>query len=401
MLVTAARSPAPEDATQAPPGSLREAVLIALDSSPRLKTAPPPEKHDASLEVLALDIDGVITDGRVTLREAGRESKRLSYRDLDACARARAGGLRVALVTGEQGESVARIARLVLPELVLSGRKDKLAALHELSGHLGVGLDRICYVGDSDRDAPALAAVALGLAPADASVEARRAAHRTLRSPGGRGAVQEAVELVLAEREPGAEYAAAERAVRRIALASLDAHRRFADEAPASIARIACALAGGLRRGGKVLLCGNGGSAADAQHVAGELLCRFLRDREPWPALALGADTAALTAIANDFAYEAVFARQIRALARAGDVVVGITTSGASPNVLAALDAGRERGATTIAFTGERGEALGERADHCLVVPARDTARVQELHIAAWHAICEVVESLLATGGAE
>ncbi|MCC6216261.1 MAG: SIS domain-containing protein [Polyangiaceae bacterium] len=401
MLVTAARALEPEPAAAAPPGSLREAVLVALDSSARLRTAPPPPEPATHLEVLALDVDGVLTDGRLTLRDGGGAGKRLSYRDLDACTRARTAGVRVALVTGEEGAAVERIAHLVKPELVLEGRKDKLAALHELGARLGVGLDRICYVGDSDRDAPALAAVALGLAPVDASVEARRAAHRTLSSPGGRGAVQEAVELVLAEREPRAERDAAERAVRRIAHASLEAHRRFADEAPAEIARLACALAGALRRGGKVLLCGNGGSAADAQHVAGELLCRFLRDREPWPAIALGADTPALTAIANDYRYEDVFARQIRALARAGDVVVGITTSGSSPNILAALDAGRERGATTIAFTGERGAPLAERADLCFVAPARDTARVQELHLAAWHAICEVVESLLTAGAAE
>jgi D-sedoheptulose 7-phosphate isomerase len=183
--------------------------------------------------------------------------------------------------------------------------------------------------------------------------------------------------------------------MRKIAEESLAAHRRFIDESPPVLARIALLFVEALRTGGKVLLCGNGGSAADAQHVAGELMGRFLIDREPWPALSLSTDTSILTAVGNDWTFDDVFARQVRALAHPGDIVVGISTSGKSPNVLAALEAGREKGAVCIGFTGQRGASLASHAHECFVAPAETTPRIQELHILAWHAICELVEAEL------
>jgi D-sedoheptulose 7-phosphate isomerase len=144
------------------------------------------------------------------------------------------------------------------------------------------------------------------------------------------------------------------------------------------------------------LFCGNGGSAADAQHVAAELVGRFALEREPLPALALTTDTSILTAVANDWDFKEIFARQVRAHARHGDVVVGISTSGKSANVVRALEAARERGAVTIAFTGRNGGALAKVADVSFRAPDAGTARVQELHLLAWHGVCEVVEAALA-----
>jgi len=153
------------------------------------------------------------------------------------------------------------------------------------------------------------------------------------------------------------------------------------------------------RRGGKILLFGNGGSAADAQHIAAEFVGRFVRERRPLPAVALTTDTSVLTAIGNDYGFERVFARQVAALGRAGDVVVAISTSGASPNVLAGIDAARGAGLTTIALTGRDGGALAKRADLAIVVPSQSTARIQECHIAVGHVICEIVDSLLLAEG--
>jgi D-sedoheptulose 7-phosphate isomerase len=152
-----------------------------------------------------------------------------------------------------------------------------------------------------------------------------------------------------------------------------------------------------IRQGRKVMFCGNGGSAADAQHVAGELMGRFLIEREPWPAIALTTDTSILTAVGNDWAFEDVFARQVRALAQPGDVLVGITTSGKSPNVLRALDDAKAKGAVRVGFTGGRGGVLADHSDVCFVAPANTTPRIQELHILAWHSICEIVEVALTT----
>ena len=152
-----------------------------------------------------------------------------------------------------------------------------------------------------------------------------------------------------------------------------------------------------FRQGGKVLICGNGGSAADAQHFAAEFMNRFKLDRQPWPAIALSTDTSVLTSIANDAAFEDVFARQVEGLGRPGDVLVALSTSGASANVLAALRVARERGLVTVGFTGELGiEHMATNCDVLLAVPSTDTARVQECHAFVYHVVAGMTEAQLA-----
>ncbi len=163
-------------------------------------------------------------------------------------------------------------------------------------------------------------------------------------------------------------------------------------EQTAIIAQVAGALVDALRAGRKVLLCGNGGSAADAQHVASELINRFWMDRTALPAIALTTDTSVLTAVANDHAFDQVFARQVRALVCEGDVVVGISTSGNTANILNAVMAAREQGAVTVGFSGRTGGKLKKWVDICFCVPSDRAPCVQEAHITAWHAICAVVE---------
>ena len=162
----------------------------------------------------------------------------------------------------------------------------------------------------------------------------------------------------------------------------------------ASVAAIAAAIEKAFRDGHKVMLAGNGGSAADAQHIAGEFLSRLRFDRNPLPAIALTTDTSVLTAVGNDYGYDQVFERQVRGLGRAGDVFIGISTSGRSPNVLAAFAAARALGVITIGFTGTAPGAAAMRAacDLILAAPTPDTPLIQQIHITAAHAICEVVE---------
>ena len=147
-----------------------------------------------------------------------------------------------------------------------------------------------------------------------------------------------------------------------------------------------------LERGGKLVVFGNGGSAADSQHFAAELVGRFNRPREPLPAMALTTDTSALTAIGNDFDYGEVFARQVRAHVREGDIVVAISTSGQADSVVRGAEAARARGARTWGLTGAGGGRLAERVDRCLRVPSTVTARIQEVHITVIHAVCELVD---------
>ncbi len=184
--------------------------------------------------------------------------------------------------------------------------------------------------------------------------------------------------------------------IRAIAEEHHEAVRGFFDRQAGELARAAELLTSALARGGTVLLCGNGGSAADAQHIAAELTGRFLRERRGLPAVALTTDTSALTAIGNDYGFERVFARQVEALGRPGDVLVAITTSGSSPNVLRAIDEARARGLVVIGLLGRDGGAARTRCDAALVVESEVTARVQEVHILAAHILCEAVDRALA-----
>ncbi len=151
-----------------------------------------------------------------------------------------------------------------------------------------------------------------------------------------------------------------------------------------------------LFAGGKILFAGNGGSAADAQHLAAELVGRYAHDRPGLAALALTTDTAALTAIGNDYGFERIFARQIEAVARAGDLLIVMSTSGRSPNIIAALKTARARGVITVGFTGRGGGAMAEWCDYLLAVPSIDTPRIQEGHKAVGHIICGLIERLCA-----
>ena len=147
-----------------------------------------------------------------------------------------------------------------------------------------------------------------------------------------------------------------------------------------------------LKNGHRILLCGNGGSAADAQHIAAELSGRYKNDRKGLPGIALTTDTSALTAIANDFGYEKVFARQVEALARQGDLLIGISTSGNSPNILSALERAKELGCHTMGWSGREGGAMSALCDLNIVIPSYDTPRIQEMHILIGHMICQAID---------
>lgn len=183
---------------------------------------------------------------------------------------------------------------------------------------------------------------------------------------------------------------------------SIEVHSRVLDACLADMAKAASALIAACRGGHKALFFGNGGSAADAQHLAAEFVGRYLRERRPLPALALHANTSSVTAIANDYGYDQVFRRQIEALAVAGDVAVGISTSGNSPSVVEGVLAARRIGAFTIGLTGASGGRLRDLVDVLIAAPTSETPRIQECHILIGHALCDAVEqALLATPAAQ
>ncbi|MDA8084562.1 MAG: D-sedoheptulose 7-phosphate isomerase [Nitrospiraceae bacterium] len=162
-----------------------------------------------------------------------------------------------------------------------------------------------------------------------------------------------------------------------------------------TIVEVSKVIAATFNDGGKVIIFGNGGSATDASHIAGEFVNRFKKERPGLPAIALNTDMAVITSIANDYDFSEIFARQLKALAMEGDLVVAITTSGASPNVLKALEAARKKKLKTVLLTGVRGEKLAGKVTHSFVVPSDNTPRVQETHITLGHVLCLMVEEIL------
>lgn len=166
----------------------------------------------------------------------------------------------------------------------------------------------------------------------------------------------------------------------------------------AALQAAAHACVSSLKAGGKVLLAGNGGSAADAQHVAGELVSRFAFDRPGLPAIALTTDTSILTAIGNDYGYEILFARQVQAHGRKGDIFIGYSTSGESPNILRAFEEARSRSLVCVGFTGNRGGPMRNLCDHLLEIPSGDTPKIQEGHAVLGHILCGLVESVIFKG---
>jgi D-sedoheptulose 7-phosphate isomerase len=178
---------------------------------------------------------------------------------------------------------------------------------------------------------------------------------------------------------------------------SRDALERAAQDAGLldTARKIADVIASALRSSNKLLLAGNGGSAADAQHIAAEIVGRYKMDRPAFAAIALTTDTSALTAIGNDYGFEQIFARQVEGLGRRGDVLLALSTSGRSANILAALKVARQQGLVTVGFTGAKGAGMAASCDHLLVAPSDDTAVIQQIYMAFAHGICDVVEQAL------
>ena len=176
---------------------------------------------------------------------------------------------------------------------------------------------------------------------------------------------------------------------------SIKVKEQFFKENITLIKEVAELIAKTLNEGGKILIFGNGGSATDASHIAAEFVNRFKRERPGLPAIALNTDMAVITAIANDYDYSEIFAKQIKALGQQGDIVIGISTSGSSRNVLKAVEVAKKRGLKTVAFTSKKGGKLISRVDYAFAVPSEETPRIQETHITLGHILCELVEDIL------
>lgn len=176
---------------------------------------------------------------------------------------------------------------------------------------------------------------------------------------------------------------------------SIEVKKKFAEENVDTIIEVAKVIADAFNKGKKLILFGNGGSATDASHIAAEFINRFQKERPSLPAISLSTDIAVITSIANDYDFSEVFAKQLKSLSDEGDVVIAISTSGNSPNILKAMDVAKRRRLTTIAFTGIKGDKLASKATYAFIVPSDKTPRIQETHITLGHVLCRMVEEIL------
>lgn len=350
------------------------------------------------IELIVLDIDGVLTDGSILVNSQGQEQKRINIKDIDAVFELKRRGYRLAAVTGEQTEIVGYFRSRLPWDRFLAGCKKKLEAVRRLAEDFALSMEQVAYVGDGKYDLEVLPHVGLSVCPADAVREARLQADAVLSRAGGCGCVWELLSILETDRRPETP---ARYLQDRMAEHQLIFKKMASDQALAgSIMAVGQAITDRLRDGGQLFLCGNGGSAADAQHIAAEFVGKFYRERPAIQAEALTANTSILTAIGNDYGYERVFVRQLEAKARPNDILMGISTSGSSNNVLEALRYGKRRGLLTVMLTGEAYPAeLDGLCGYVLPVPSRITPRIQEAHIFLGHLWAEFVEHALYGGG--
>lgn len=344
------------------------------------------------IRIVVTDIDGVLTDGKTMIAPGMEIYKRLCFKDMDAVAQFRSRDIKLGIVTGEDDVFTTLVNDRMQPDFFYTGCKDKKTALAEIAEKESLELSNICYIGDGRYDIEAIKAAGIGICPSDAVAEAKEVADFVLDRKGGDGCLSATFSLIMKD-----EYRV-EGMQSGIIKSDLDEHkcvlegmlndRNLLESINASVKLINSAL----KQDGQLLLCGNGGSAADAQHLATELVSRFYCERRALNAEALSVNTSTMTAVGNDYSFDRIFARQIEAKGKEGDILIGISTSGESKNVIEAVKAAKELGMKTIVFVGNGHSALEKAADIVISVPSDNTPRVQEMHILIGHIICELVE---------
>ena len=344
-----------------------------------------------SIELIVFDIDGVITDGSMIIDSEGREQKKINLKDVDAIFELHRRGFKIAAITGEDTEIVGYFEKRFPWEYFYRGSKTKKDAMLQIESGTGVSRENICYVGDGKYDVEPLEFAGLGICPANAIDRAKNAADMILQRDGGDGCVWELISIL--EKYNG-DMTPQNYVYRRLE-DHTDIFKKIATDInlTESMMKIGDRIIEIFNNGGELFLCGNGGSAADAQHIATEFVSRFYKERPGLNAEALTVNTSTLTAIGNDYSFERVFARQLEAKAKKGDMLIGISTSGRSKDILEAFRGAKQIGVSTVLFTGGHDISdLDIDVDYSLSVPSKITPRVQEAHIFMGHVIAEYVE---------
>lgn len=349
------------------------------------------------IELIVFDIDGVITDGSVIIDSNGHEQKQINLKDIDAIFELHRMGFKLAAITGEDTEIVDYFERRFPWAYFFRGNKTKKETMQLIEEGAGIDRECICYVGDGKYDVEPLSYAGLGLCPANAIDRAKNAADIVLQNEGGKGCIWEVISIL---KKYNDEDCAHNYFFRRLEEHTNIFKKLASDqELTDKVMEIGNRIIDIFKHKGGIYLCGNGGSAADAQHIATEFISRFYKERPGLNAEALSVNTSTLTAIGNDYSYERIFARQLEAKAKPGDMIIGISTSGTSLNVLEALRYAGKHGITTVLLMGGyENPELDRVAEYIIKVPSLITPRIQEAHIFIGHVIAEYVEHKMFAG---
>lgn len=343
------------------------------------------------IELIVFDIDGVITDGSVIIDSKGTEQKQINLKDLDAIYELKRQGFWLAAITGEDTEIVNYFQDKFPWSYFYRGNKTKKDTIKQIEASTGIDRSHICYVGDGKYDVEPLAYVELGLCPANATDKAKEAADIVLQNDGGRGCIWEIISLLEHYNNAECPYHYFYHRLKE----HTDIFKKLASdmELTDAVMNLGNRIVDVFLQGGALYLCGNGGSAADAQHIATEFVSRFYQERQGLNAEALSVNTSTLTAIGNDYCFEKIFVRQLEAKAKPGDVIIGISTSGNSKNVVEALQYAKKKNMVTALLMGGFENPGNENiADYMIKVPSMITPRIQEAHIFIGHLLAEYVE---------
>lgn len=343
------------------------------------------------IQLVVFDIDGVITDGSIIVDSMGNELKTVNLKDIDAIFELHKTGFKLAAITGENTRIVDYFEKRFPWNYFIRGSKTKVVALDEIEKELQIEKKDMCYIGDGKYDVEPIMEVGLGVCPADAISTVKQVADIVLENAGGEGCIWELVSIL---QQYNNDDTSSHYFIERLD-AHMDLFKKIASnrELIETVIKVGDILVSIYKNQGALYLCGNGGSASDAQHIATEFVSRFYRERPGLNAEALSVNTSTITAIGNDYSFDRIFARQLEAKAQRGDMVIGISTSGTSRNVLEALTYAKKNGMVTVLLTGGSDKVdFVEDVEYIIKVPSTITARIQEAHIFIGHVLAEYVE---------
>lgn len=341
------------------------------------------------IKLVLLDIDGVITNGKIQINSEGQEIKQIDFKDVDAIFELKKRNYKIGIITGEDTPIVKYFNDRFKPNYFYFNCKDKVSKIKKIQEIGGYKNDEICFIGDSKHDIDAIKYVGLGICPNNASTNVKNVADVVLKANGGDGCIQELLDLLNQYKEKKYLF------FNKIYHEHMDMFNKIQidKQIQDNIMMTAREIVDVFKNNGKLLLCGNGGSAADSQHIATEFVNRFYLERRALNAEALTVNSSSLTSIGNDYNFKQVFARQVEAKGKQGDMIIGISTSGNSMNIIEALKTAKQIKLKTVALIGDnKNTPMTKFADIVINVPSNITPRIQEAHIFIGHLICEYVE---------